>query len=898
MRMWGGWIAVACCFGIATAEARDKIQQTGKKAKATAACAAAVAADEPEIVRHWDPKVALDYRFVNVGDLNGIIVWEVAQFFKTKKRTPIADELTRRLVKYRRKDVSLEEGQENLLERVLENFAEYEEIAGNLGSPQDILRVAVRELESHFLPLRTKVGQELVRYFSKHLRFPTLEQLTEKGKFRSVEELDILIGDRDKFVAEALAHEANQTHILNAHNKVITAFLRAMSQRDVPDHTKVQNNTPTFEEIFIALTRAATNKDILVDAAAERFGPADLARLIGGAEARPEAANSPRRDFNVPVLFADGLRQVEEEARLQHPTAFRNYHSEHLFPISRAEAVRDAIREKSGFVVTSVTAGIPTDPAMLAIFRHVAKKFDHPAIVMPTNLVLEGIDRQLLEAPDVHVLTNTIENRYLRLWASFPVMPKNQNPFASTDQRRQFRAGQLSIIAHPQLALRVVPTSSNEIRPTIHIATGSISQPIYPSRHPVQMRTAALAKNYHSNGFWIVQKADRTAGVTREGVSNVWHPRFVEFKVDEIGDGNVRVAATDMGIEYVAVPVGENEYRVEERRQDPKALVLGDVHVYAANHRLLALYRQLARRFPGLRYVIAHDMQDNLSINPHEWRKNPGLIRERFKRGELDLHREIMASIEFVNSWLVAFPDIYVVKPFDNHGVWLNFLLDDPTATTQNVINNEILEELRAARRRGFRDPYEYLMTDRHNFAASLPAAERARFEASTIFCVDPLRFRQLGDDDKFNIGPEKRHLYLNFHGDAGINGARGSIRSHASANEGSISGDSHQLALWGGYLNVGTSTRLKIGYNNKGYSSWTNGVALAYPDGTRQLLVYLGIADNFEPRPGEEPLPPDLFFAGEELSVQPTDNQLLPNAEVIDTHSQWLDVLRGRLRN
>lgn len=897
MKFVGGLLVAACVSTAVYGKDPIKKPKTGNPGKVV--CAKAVAEETgPALVRHWDPKASatLDYRFVDVADLNGVIVWEVAEFFKTKKRLPIVDELVRKLEKYKRKDAVLEKGQVSLLAAVCEDFKNYEHIDGNLGSLLDVLRVAVSELPGHFGKLRADAGTEVLKYFKTRLRMPSLKQLADAEKFGSAEELEIVLGDRNAFLEEARTSEENAAAVIDARKKVVTAFLRAVSQRDVPEHKKIQKNTPSFDEIFMALTRAESNKAILVDAASGRFTRGDLARIVAPDEASREPA-AGSEDFQVPMLFT-GIQQLEEETRIEHPGALNGYLSEYMFPIERTEKARDAITEKNGFVVTSVTAGIPTDPAMLAIFRHVAKKFDHPALVMPTNLMLEGIDNKLMAADDVHVVTNTIENRYLRIWAGFPVMPKNQNPFASTDQRRQFKPGQLSIIAHPQLALRVVPTSSNEQRPTINIGTGSISEPLYPSRHPVQMRTAALAKNYHSNGFWIVQKADSKAGVTHEGVSNVWHPRFVEFKIEELGDGKRRISATDMGIEYIAVPVGENEFRIEERRQDPQALVLGDVHVYVANQRLLALYRQLPKRFPGLRYVIPHDMQDNLSINPHEWKKAMGTIRERFRTGDLDLHREIMASIEFVNSWLLEFPDIYVAKPFDNHGVWLNHLLDDPNATTQNIINAEILDELRAARKRGVKDPFEYLMTDRHNFAAGLPAAQRAQFEASTIFCVDPLRFRQLGDDDKFNIGPENRPMYLNFHGDSGINGAKGSIRSHASANEGSISGDSHQLALWGGYLNVGTSTRLKVGYNHKGYSSWTNGAALAYPDGTRQLLIYQGIADQFEPNAGETPFPPETFFAGDDLKVRPTDNQLLPNAEVIDAHSQWLDILRGRIRH
>lgn len=96
-------------------------------------------------------------------------------------------------------------------------------------------------------------------------------------------------------------------------------------------------------------------------------------------------------------------------------------------------------------------------------------------------------------------------------------------------------------------------------------------------------------------------------------------------------------------------------------------------------------------------------------------------------------------------------------------------------------------------------------------------------------------------------LAPEVRTLGLNesfviegiecgMHGDIGPNGARGSIRNLRRIGIRSFVGHSHTPGIEEGCYQVGTSSRLKLEYNN-GPSSWLNTHGLIYPSGKRTLI-------------------------------------------------------------
>jgi hypothetical protein len=836
------------------------------------------------LTRFWKGE-QLTVDFTRIADVNAVLVWEIAEFFKSKKRLPFETELAPKLKKYLS---GLPSESDNLLRSSIEDFRSYATLTGSADGFDHLLKIALEELPNHFGAIKDAAAKVLMTSFKSTLRPAHFSEIAEKLKMLP-EDLEKVLGEPKVFWAEA--KNRYPTLYLDARTKIIKAFIRAVQQKDLPDYKKTQASTPEFGEIYTALLRTDTNKAIQADFMAGHFNENTLRTLLN----LPLSQTGPAEDlgFPIPVLFASGITQLEDEARMMSPGLFKNYLPDTIFSEERAERARDAIVNKDGFLITSVTAGIPLDEKLLAGLLTLSDRLDYPIMVLPTNQVLDGIDPRLLENPRIHVLTNTIENDFIKVW-SLPIMPKNQNPFASLDQRGQFEPGQTVIVGHPQIAHRIVPTGSNHLRETALWSSGSLSQALYPYRLPIQGRTSGLAENYHRNGFLVVQKADRKAGLMSEGIRNFWHVRPVEF-VDDSEQGKP-AGFTDLGQRYTVTKNPDDTYRVEIGRQEPVALVVGDLHDWVADQRMLLSYRDILARFESLRDVYIHDPIDGFSHNHHEAAQY-SLLMQKYRLGSLDYHREMMGLVQTTNAFLAMRPNIRVLFPDSNHSYWGRRLVDTQP-DSQLVVNGTFLTELTHAKRiLGIDDPLEYVFQYRERYIQSLPLPVRLDFQSRAVRVIDPLRVQVIPFGQSHVVGPEYRPVHLNHHGHQGTNGAKGSIRSHAIANENSVVGDSHQSAIWGGLLNVGTSTPKRVGYNDGGYSSWTNSFAVVYADGTKQLITYSSQSATFEQRAGVSPLAPSEFFGDSPLKVIPTANQLLPGVDVMDAHSQWVDLLKGKLK-
>lgn len=78
--------------------------------------------------------------------------------------------------------------------------------------------------------------------------------------------------------------------------------------------------------------------------------------------------------------------------------------------------------------------------------------------------------------------------------------------------------------------------------------------------------------------------------------------------------------------------------------------------------------------------------------------------------------------------------------------------------------------------------------------------------------------------------------IYVGYHGDRGMNGARGTLASFSKIGTKTITGHSHTPGIEKGAYAVGTSTYLSLEYTH-GPSSWMNTHCLIFPNGKRQLI-------------------------------------------------------------
>jgi hypothetical protein len=859
----------------------SQIEAAKKATSPKTACPAEIVRSAATLpfVKIWEGK-ALRQRDKRIADLNGILIWEMAEFCQKKKRLPIATELSRALKNYIDEE---KDEKDDLIGQAQADLNNYFQMAQAPSSLEDLFRLSLKTLPLHFEPTLSAARKKLVDFYGKHLHFPNLDQLSAETKVEATY-LSLLIGEPNAFVESA--QQAHSGVIEAAKLRIVKAFMRAMQQKDTPDHLRTQQNTPSIQEVFAALIRNSQNAAVRADHLDQSFSEEDFAQLMGQPAKKRKG---PQPLFASLVLFPEGIAELEKRARLENPAAFKNFRSDIVFDISRSENARDAIASSPGFLITSVTAGIPLEEEQYALMRWYAEKRGFPIIVLPTNQILEGLDPRLLETPNVHVVTNTIENASLKIWA-LPIMGKNMNPFASTDGRGQFKPGQTIFVGHPQLGHKIIPTGSNHIQETAEWSPGSLCQAIYPYRHAIQGRTSGIAKNFHRNSFLVVEKADSRAGLMGEGIRSFWHVRPVEYTDDRDFGGTA--GFNDLGKRYSVSDLGANpKFTVTDYQ--PSALIVGDLHDWVADQRMLQNYRSVLERFPALRDVYIHDPIDGFSHNHHE-DKRFGLLIQKFNRGELDFHKEMMGLVQTSNAFLSFRPNIRVKFPDSNHSYWGRQLLDRKTEL-QSIINGTFLAELAHARDvLRVSDPLEWVFHHRNAYIETLPPAIRHEVLEKSLLVNDPQRVQVIPFGVPDVIGPNHRPVHLNFHGHQGANGARGSAKSHATGSQNAVVGDSHQSVILGGLVNVGTSTTKRIVYNNGGYSAWNNSFALVYPDGTKQLITYSSLAGTYAQRSELGVLPPELFFGEDPLTVAPTDNELLPNAEVMDAHSMWLDMLRG----
>jgi len=90
-----------------------------------------------------------------------------------------------------------------------------------------------------------------------------------------------------------------------------------------------------------------------------------------------------------------------------------------------------------------------------------------------------------------------------------------------------------------------------------------------------------------------------------------------------------------------------------------------------------------------------------------------------------------------------------------------------------------------------------------------------------------------MGRDGDYKIAG----IQLNCHGDRGSNGSKGNIKNMEMSYGNCVTAHSHSAQILRNAWCVGTSTHLKLPYNEGSASSWTQSSCLIYGNGQRQLI-------------------------------------------------------------
>jgi hypothetical protein len=385
---------------------------------------------------------------------------------------------------------------------------------------------------------------------------------------------------------------------------------------------------------------------------------------------------------------------------------------------------------------------------------------------------------------DVSVLKYLDANRhdihkYLSIVSDIKVQPTAVNPMSSLQSISGINS---CVVGAPKVQMEMIPVLNNK-KPKMMLTTGAITKKNY-----TDSKSGKIGDFHHTFGFAIVEIEDNENYYVRQVTA--------DNKTGDFTDLIHRV--DDTGVNRVDSCLG---------------LVLGDLHW---GHHCPKILKSTMGLISGIKpkEIVLHDIFDGHSINHHEM-KDPFIQWAKECNGKNDLRAEIDSMLV----GLELFRDHNVIVVRSNHDDFLDRWLKNEDWKKQPTMKNSLsYMEL------------SMMLLKQHKskkVKGVIPELIEERFP----------NWKTLTRDSSYKIGPWE----VGMHGDLGPNGSRGSLVSFRKLNTKLIVGHTHSPGRKDGVLVVGTTTKLRVGYNI-GPSSWMNSHVIIHNDKKAQHINFFGM--------------------------------------------------------
>lgn len=482
-------------------------------------------------------------------------------------------------------------------------------------------------------------------------------------------------------------------------------------------------------------------------------------------------------------LAEDSAKDAEKEAKRDGPE---------LFVLDRA-AVR-ALEGRDRYVVTSAMNNCAVDKRFWQSLQTYCARTNATLLVVPIRYrnpssPAESKKQDAEEWWPEEVRPFLVENcvrlhKRLYVMADVPIAATATNPLSGLDPLGK---GSSVIFGHAQIAQRMIPTPHYS-HPKMLATTGTVSVKNYS-----RSKAGKKAEFHHSLGAMVIE------------VGDAFYSRHL------VGDRTG--CFYDLDGHYT--PEG---FTTDHR---PEAIIFGDIHEWwinpAVKRATFTDEDSLVRSLRPLRLVM-HDLIDSYSVSHHHKHKVfTRLAKHRTKMGSL--LEELTSAVAFCEE--VTPEDAQLVVVGSNHHDHIRRFVEE-TDWREDLTNAEIYLQLALQMvqntkmtKRGADtiDPFEWFMAER----LSDRLRDRTHFVGRSSYRV--------------------KGVELGMHGDAGPNGARGSIQNISRIGARSIIGHSHTAGVKHGVYQVGTSTG-ELEYSRGSPSSWSNTHAILYPNSKRTLVT------------------------------------------------------------
>ena len=472
-----------------------------------------------------------------------------------------------------------------------------------------------------------------------------------------------------------------------------------------------------------------------------------------------------------------------EEASTINPHIKDLVFNEESFTDEYFNEVHAKVKDYDKFVITTAVSGKAVDEDFLSSLKNYAERNNAMILILPCedaanrNSVYKWELSPALKKCGYVVYRDLYINDNVYI-SDIKVSAKQIDPLTGLDIFAQSKG--TMILASAKQNLKFVPNSNIKL-PRALMTTGAVTVPDYKQDAYMSKRISKIAEFNHVLGAVILERESK----------ETFH--FRQIQADAYG------CIADLGIKYS--PNGDAE------EMEGTVAILGDCHVGVHNLKVHEQLKEIVTTM-NCEKVILHDIFNATSITHHDNGKF-AVKAAKANKGLSSLEKEGKLVCSYLKEWSNYTDELVIVK--SNHDEALDRYLNEGRWMTDAInfyfsldLVKKLVEE---------EDPLKYMIEK----VLALKA------DANIVW---------LKRDEDYNVyGSE-----CGSHGDLGSNGARGSLAAIEKAYNRAVVGHSHTAGIHRQVYQVGTSSDLKLDYN-RGSSSWTQSMALIYPNGSRQLI-------------------------------------------------------------
>lgn len=553
------------------------------------------------------------------------------------------------------------------------------------------------------------------------------------------------------------------------------------------------HNTRNFVNEFIVNYKAALKAKLTRE---------ELAKLLGikaDSLLRRRLAIHKETGLNLPIL--DSIPSSADEDVSQEKLEKYNAEVLELTEKSFARKTSDNLQlNKKVYVITSAQNATPVHEGFLANILNYCESRDAQLIVIPYRYKnpnslwtanQEGDEwwhqslKSFLCSDDIRLC------KRFRVMGHIPIQPTATIPLSGFDS---YTGNDSGVFGHPKVQLRTIATPSQNL-PKLLTTTGSVTVPNY-----TDTKTGHIGDFHHSLSAVVVEIGDND-----------------EFHLRHIHGDQVTGAFYDLDKFY-------NENAIEKVDRIA-ALITGDTHAEFIDDEVLAstyLSDDSIVKTLNPEAIIYHDLLDFYSQNHHHrGREVISIGKHRYGRGNVE--EGLQMAADFVD--MVSRENTLNVVVKSNHDEAFDRWLEEcnPKFDPENA-------------------QFYYYM--KYHQTKSIQPTETGftSIDPFAFWCHNPDKKAGLQNKQQTYFLPRGESFRVNgielgFHGDFGLNGAKGSSKSFAKIGSKTIIGHGHYPEIFEGCYRVGVSARLDLEYQKGQCSNWLHTHCIIYPDGKRTLI-------------------------------------------------------------